>query len=326
MKAAVVGGGLFGCLTAVKLARAGVFVTLFDKLPGPLMGATRANQARIHRGYHYPRDPHMADLAGHADRLTAMFPSAVTYANHYYLLADDSLTDADQYQKAVVNAGLPWEPAKHPLVYTAQACIVAPEAFLDVDETRTIVHKRLVGSGVQREFNTEVDIAELANRFDRVVDATYGRYWPQPLRYEVCETVYIQLGPQFRGLSFVVMDGEYCSLDPRGDLHLLYDVQHSVHAVNHIPDHLAGLLDRGRVWTRHTHLDAMLQTARRFLRGIGMPQYWGSLFTVRAVLPDDGTDARPTLIRTDGNVTRVLSGKLCQAPWAADQIAAQVLP
>ncbi|HEY6012740.1 MAG TPA: FAD-dependent oxidoreductase [Candidatus Limnocylindrales bacterium] len=335
MRVAVVGGGLFGSLAAVELARAGVAVTLYERHGDLLMGATRANQGRIHRGYHYPRDPAAGGLAEHADRLVARLPGAVVQGNtHHYLIADGSLVDAVRYEQFCRAAGLPWQPSPSSLVLGDPVTVRAPEAFLDVDRARTILRRELLAAGVRvlvgASGRTAADVDALTWHYDRVVDTTYGRYWPGPLRYEVCETALIELGPRYRGQSFVVMDGPYVSLDPHGPAHMLYDVRHSVHAVSEtpeaVPEYLAPLLDRGLVRTDHTHLPDMLATARRFLSLPDRPTYLGSLFTVRAVLPDDGTDARPTLIRTDGAVTRVLAGKLCTAPWAAEQVARQLAP
>lgn len=329
MRVAVVGGGLFGATAAVELARSGADVTLYERHADLLMGATRANQGRIHRGYHYPRDPAAGELAQHADRLADRFPGAVVRGNvHRYLIADESAVDADRYRKFCAAAGLPWELLPSPLVRSGTA-IAAAEEFLDVDKAREILRRELLATGARVLVGVdgnEADLDLLADFNDHVVDATYGRYWPEPLRYEVCETVLIQLGPHYREQSFVVMDGPFISLDPHGPVHMLYDVEHSVHAVDDIPDHLAPLLDRGLVYTVHSRMHDMLDTAGRFLRDLGTPMYRGSLFTVRAVLPDDGTDARPTLIRTDGNITRILAGKLCAAPWAAEQVASRLAP
>lgn len=318
MRVAVVGGGLFGATAAVELASAGANVSLYERHADLLFGATRANQGRIHRGYHYPRDPEAGELSRHADRLTARFPGAVVHSNiHRYVIADESQVDPEDYQEFCRSAGLPWMPATSPLVRSGTV-IAARESFLDVRKARAILHRELLDVDVW--CNWQVDVERVSDLFEHVVDATYGRYWPEPLRYEVCETVLIELGPRYQGQSFVVMDGPFISLDPHGSAHMLYDVQHSVHAVGEVPEHLAPLLDRGIVRTEHTHLDAMLDTAGRFLKHLGRPAYLGSLFTTRAVLPDDGTDARPTLIRTDGNITRILAGKLCTAPWAAEQV------
>jgi len=322
VRVAVVGGGLFGATAAVDLHRSGANVTLYERHDDLLMGATRANQGRIHRGYHYPRDPNAGELSQHADRVAARFPGAVIRGNsHRYVIAADSRVDAEHYREFCASAGLRWMPATSWLVRSGTV-ISASEAFLDVRKARALLRRELHGVDVRCNAPTQID--RLAGSYDHVIDATYGRYWPEPLDYEVCETALIELPPRYRRQSFVVMDGPFISLDPHGPAHMLYDVRHSVHAVNEVPDHLSSLLDRGLVRTSHTHVDAMLDTARRFLSHLDSPVYLGSLFTVRAVLPDDGTDARPTLIRTDGNITRILAGKLCTAPWAAEQVASRL--
>src|SRR3954452_18369599 len=53
--AAVVGGGFFGCYFADHLARRGRSVVLIEREPQLMTRASLVNQARIHRGYHYPR-------------------------------------------------------------------------------------------------------------------------------------------------------------------------------------------------------------------------------------------------------------------------------
>lgn len=326
MRVAVVGGGIFGCVSAAELAREHD-VTLYERHGRLLAGASRANQGRLHRGYHYPRDPNAGELAGRAAEFENRFPATVIGGGvHHYLIAEDSRVDADTYRSFVADAGLPWWPTTSALVRegAVTACITVPERHVAVDALRATLVRELHDSGVDVAFGVEAAVDELAGQYDLVVDATYGRHWPEPLRYEVCETVLVGLGPQFAGQGFVVMDGAYISLDPHGRFHMLYDVRHSVHAVNEIPDHLAPLVDRGLVYTVHSHADAMLATARRFLAGLDQPVYRGSYFTIRAVLPDDGTDARPTLIRTEGNVVRVLAGKMVAAPWAAREIAKSI--
>lgn len=321
MRAAVVGGGVFGCTIAVELSQAGADVTLYERHRDVLMGASRANQGRVHRGYHYPRDPQAAELATRAAEFEARFGSCLVDTRQHYLVATDS--DAEAYEKSVRDAGLPWRPVDSPLVRTdaVSACIGVDERLVDADRLRDVLRRDL--ADLECRYGVSADAAELAADYDWVVDATYGRYWTQPLRYEVCETVLVQLAAEFRGQGFVVMDGDYCSVDPRDRRHMLYDVAHSVHAVDEVPGHLARLIDVGLIYTVHSRYDAMLDTARRFL-DVGTAIYCGSYFTVRAVLPDDGTDARPTLVRVDGNIVRVLAGKLAAAPWAAQRVVEAV--
>jgi len=55
--ARVLGAGIYGCMAALELAAAGFSVDLFERRQDILLGATQANQGRLHLGYHYPRSP-----------------------------------------------------------------------------------------------------------------------------------------------------------------------------------------------------------------------------------------------------------------------------
>ena len=53
--AVVVGGGFFGCMTALELRRRCPRVVLLEQADDLLLRASYHNQARVHHGYHYPR-------------------------------------------------------------------------------------------------------------------------------------------------------------------------------------------------------------------------------------------------------------------------------
>ena len=332
MKAAVIGAGIFGCTAAIELARNGVEVDLFDRHGRILQGASRANCFRLHHGYHYPRDP-QPGLARDAARFATRFPEAVDRsARHYYCVAkNDSRTTGADLLAFCDQLGLPYEPASPPqlLRSTIDTCVRVPEATVDVRVLRAALSRELVG--VRFHPNIVVDPDELTE-YDWVVQATYGHGIGRVLQWEVCETAMVRLGAQFQGQSFVVLDGPFVCLDPMPgtDQHIVYDVTNSVHSTNvgtepEIPEHLTQRIDWGLVHTPHTRVEAMLQTARRFFRGIGMPEYCGSRFTVRAVLPGvDATDARPTLVERNGRIISILSGKIATAVSAAEQVAALV--
>ncbi|HEX2418812.1 MAG TPA: FAD-dependent oxidoreductase [Micromonosporaceae bacterium] len=327
MKVAVVGGGIFGATTAAIFARAGHLVDLYEKHDNLLHGATRANQGRLHHGYHYPRSPAL-NLSEHAAGFSEMYPEAVVAGtqNYYCIAAADSKVSGPDYLDFCDRNGLSYETTKPEQVHgdAIDVCVRVPEAFIDVVALRELVLRELAQRNVTIHFGSEVDSRKL-DGYDWIVNATYGRDWHSPLRYEVCETAVIALDQSFAKKSFVVMDGPFISLDPIAgqDCHMLYDVVHSVHAHNvglvpEIPTNLAALVDRGPVATPLTRVADMLRTARRFLDNLTDVEYRGSYFTVRAVLPNvEGTDERPTLIRRDGSHISILSGKVDMAPWAA---------
>lgn len=336
MRVAVIGAGVFGATTAVELARSGAQVDLFEAGHDILEGATARCQARLHSGYHYPRSDSTALAAKvGAVEFAGRFPEAIRKAQHHYVIAEDSKVSADDYLAFCDRIGLPYEVVEPTLVHRAQVTVKVPEAFVDVPVLRRLLKRDLLLAGVNLHLRHWADPASLRG-YDLTVVATYGRPWSRPLRYEVCEVALVELG-HYKDLSFVVLDGDYVSLDPHGAAHMLYDVKHTVHSANvgyapAVPEHLVPLLGRwGAAPTKVSRFDDMLDSASRHLRmlgrnGQGVAIYHGSLFSVRAVLPDvDATDERPTLVERDGNVVGILPGKICTAVAAARQVAAEAL-
>jgi len=332
VRAAVVGAGIYGATIAVDLARAGHQVDLYERHRDLLHGATRGNQARLHSGYHYPRSMATA-LAAKADaaRFAARFPNAINRRNtHVYAVASEgSLTSPAAYlefcEELDAGARVTLTPS---LLQGVEVCVRVPEAVVNVTAVREQLRRELRHAGVTFTRDAEVDPEALDH--DLVVVATYGRGWPAPLRWEVCEVALVNLDARYAFRSFVILDGPFCSVDPLADRagHALYHVDATVRAANvglapRVPERLAHLLDRGPVPAPHSNLGVMLDGARRFFRHLDDPAYLGSLFTVRAVLPDvDATDERPTLYHRDGRLLHVLAGKIDGAPTAAERVVA----
>ena len=324
MRAAVVGAGLFGCVAAVELAKAGHHVDLYERHRGILNGASRASLGRLHRGYHYPRslDTALATLSG-SDSFAKRFPAAVSSDTvHHYLIAEGSRTSAEDFLAFCDLLELPYILDSTCLAKNVELCVWVPEAVINVDTLRALLHCDL------REHLVRVRLGEAGRPdmpgYDLTVCATYGRYWPGKLRTEVTEVAVVQLPAKFAGQSLVVLDGPFGCVDPLPGtkLHLLYHVEHSVHAVDEVPDRLRPLLDAGNVDTRHSRARQMASALQPYL-DLGPLEHYGSLFTLRSVLPDvDDTDERPTLVRREGSTIHVLSGKLDTAITAALQVVA----
>lgn len=336
MKVAVIGGGVFGATAAIELANSGAQVDLFEAGRDILDGATARCQARLHSGYHYPRSDATALTAkAGAVQFAERFPEAIRTAEHHYVIAEDSKVSADAYLAFCVRLGLPYEVVEPRQVHHAQVTVKVPEAFVDVPVLRRLLRRDLAFAGVRVNLGHWADPASLRG-YDLTVVATYGQPWSRPLRYEVCEVALVEVSG-YHGQSFVTLDGDYTSLDPFNRAHMLYDVKHTVHAANVgyapvVSEHLVPLLGRwGAAPTKVSRYEAMLDSAGRHLRGLGRNGqgiciYHGSLFSIRAVLPDvDATDERPTLVERDGNVVSILSGKICTAVSAARQVVDAVM-
>src|SRR4030095_15979847 len=97
VKVAVIGGGIFGCTIAVDPARARAKVDPFEGRSDILISAPSGCQARLHRGYHYPRSDSAAIAARDAFfNFMERYPAAIRRLNHFYAIAPDSKTTPDE--------------------------------------------------------------------------------------------------------------------------------------------------------------------------------------------------------------------------------------
>src|SRR6185503_11570138 len=110
MKIAVIGGGGFGLMTATRLAEAGEAVTLFERLPSLMQGAS-ANANRLHQGFHYPRHEKTArQCARGCELLAAEFPAAIIggVSNTYFIASEGSLTSPAEFLEFCRRLDLPY--------------------------------------------------------------------------------------------------------------------------------------------------------------------------------------------------------------------------
>lgn len=333
MRVLVVGGGLYGCVAAVELARAGHRVTLREKQPEILFGATRANQGRIHRGFHYPRSLETAAEAElSAGVFEKRFASAVYGAatqQHWYGIATPGETTSHQYSVFLEGLSSRWSSARRPdwtanLDWTIETY---EERCVDATLLRAALYRELALAHVELQFGPYRPLRDRPGQ-DRVVVATYGIGWPAPLQWEVVE-VCLFLAPDdpMRNKGIVVLDGPFCSVDPMADgRHMVYDVEASVHhrSVGYSPDvpsNLRDLVDAGELTTLCSRWREIQARASRFVPAIGESLYEGSMFTLRAVLPGhEATDARPWQVEQIGNNINVLPGKLASCLSAAARV------
>ncbi len=115
----VIGGGIFGCYSALYLAGKGAKVALIEKEDRLFQKASLVNQARLHSGYHYPRSVATAAMSDeHKERFTQEHRPFVNAAFEKYYAIDrfGSFTDPVQFERFCEYLKIPCERiAAHPL-------------------------------------------------------------------------------------------------------------------------------------------------------------------------------------------------------------------
>jgi glycine/D-amino acid oxidase-like deaminating enzyme len=340
MRVAVIGGGLFGCTTAIHLARAGHAVHLYDAKADLMCGATAATYARLHRGYHYPRSPETGreSRAAEASFRAEYGEAVIDGGKQAYLVAEGGHVTPDQYRAFLEGEDLQFFQEDN------RFDVVEPR--VNLTSLVACVRRKVADSGVTARLGTRITkrtVDGLRDGFDRIVVASYSRLNAvlgmlgceiAEYKFQIVEKPVVRLPDEFRSRSIVVIDGPFGCIDPLDDtpFHVLGHVVRTIHAENvgygaDIPAHLANCLDRGLTpdWT-HTRFRAVADDLARYVPGVETAEHVASTLTVRAVLAGvEKTDARPTLVeRMDSQVIKVFSGKLGTAVRAARDVEREV--
>lgn len=320
MKIAVIGAGVFGCVVALDLKEhISNDVTLFDLNDDILQGASKVNQYRLHRGYHYPRSVETALQSKQGfESFKHRFPECVTdYGiDHYYGLAKGSISATD-YIKFLDEVGLSYSlrDVKDSIFNPNEvsAAFVVDEQSLDYNRFKQRLQNDLIETDVKVQLNTKFNPKQL-NEFDLVINCTYSNInylLPEEQRinyqFELVEKCKVSF--LLDKVSGVVLDGDYMCIDPTGDgnEHQLGHVKHGVRYTNigHFPDDLMNyrpnFSNRGEIVTdfrRYFNIESFY---------FGQTQY-----IVRTVLPNrEHDDARPSYItKHNDGLYSIFSGKI----------------
>jgi glycine/D-amino acid oxidase-like deaminating enzyme len=337
--AAVVGGGFFGCYFADHLARRGRSVVLLERESQLMTRASLVNQARIHRGYHYPRSLLTGiRSAANYERFGSDFANCVDASRpaYYAVARSSSNVTARQYRRFCETIGVPIRPAP-PAVRrlfsseTIEEVFAVEEIVFDAVKLRHAVERRLAESAVT--VRVDADVARIADGAilvaDRQIEANevfvctyagtndlFARSGMAALRlkHELVEMALIEPPPELAGIGVTVMCGPFFSTIPfpsRG-LHTLSHVRYTPHYAWSDPQVDVAAVFRD--FRRRTQYPQMIRDAQRYLPGIAAARYVESLWEVKTILPQsDANDSRPILYHRDAaspHVTVILGAKI----------------
>ena len=354
---AIIGGGIFGCMTALALADRGFEVILAELQNDILLGATKNNFNRVHYGYHYPRDLETALQSKDGfDAFVKTFSGCITdgFPNFYFVADELSKTSPEQYLEFCKNAGLGGEtitPDEIPLkVNKCSLGVKVHEVVYDHDLLRDQIREAFrERKGIRVKADAGVDeIRRDGDGFtlvlasgetiacDAVINSTYtniNRFdamvgLPSANRqYEY--TVVPVVETNFDKIGIAIMDGPFPSIMPYGrkDLSLLYHVEHSV-----IATEVTGQVDQD--WLRpetspfrDVDKAALFERFRdgcaEYIPAIGDTRLVGFMEGPRMVMAyHDDDDARPSLInkQNGGRYITIFSGKVDHSLKVADDV------
>jgi hypothetical protein len=137
-----------------------------------------------------------------------------------------------------------------------------------------------------------------------------------PLKVEMAELALVEVPPLLRSVGVTIMCGPFFSFMPfpAGGLHTLSHVRYTPHHA--WQDGIDGVDSRELFERapRRSHFDFMQKDARRYMPIAGELVHKGSLWELKALLPQsESDDSRPILFKRDAGIpglTCVLGGKI----------------
>ena len=356
MNVAVIGAGIFGVLTALRLSFAGHAVTIFERESDIMLGASLNNQNRLHLGYHYPRDSETAQqcILGF-EKFKQEFSDCLltNFSNAYFIAQENSLTSPEAFLKFCVDNNLPCEPIDlptfEPRVANVALGICTHETVFDSSLVRAKLWQRIAESDISVRLACEIwHINRTATDFrlftrsgsfpfDAVVNCCYADinrfsselgYTP-PLRQFQYTTLAIISLPWELPTGIIVLDGKFTSILPFGRTgnYILSHVEHTVIARETAPR----MQPEWRAGTPFQRLDKerwfenIIADSGEFIPDLTSAKLQGFLHGPRMLLASAYNDARPSIVEQPmpgENYVTVFSGKIDHAIWVPDAVLA----
>ena len=325
--AVVIGGGFFGCETALELKRLGFSrIVLAEREGDILRRASFVNQARVHNGYHYPRAPATAARSHrNFERFVVDYSDAVMHGlEKYYAIARGSRVSADQFEAFCQRIGAKIRPASHEVnslfaAGTIERVFRVEELAFDAEKLAARLRAELAASDIDVQLGTaarvtsfddggvDVDLVGTARRARFVFNCTYsdlafaGVDVKTVIKRELAEMALISPPPQLTGRGFTVMDGPFFSVMPfpPAGLHTLSHVRYTPHE---------SALGDVRLRALRSNALAMVRDATRYMPCLSHAVIRKSLFEIKAVLQrSEDDDGRPILVERNDEAGRIFS-------------------
>ncbi len=349
--AVVIGGGFYGCCLALHLRRdLGLARVAVVERENRLLGrASYSNQARVHGGYHYPREFTTAYRSRmNFDRFTTLYREAVVddFVKLYAVTRRGSRITARQFERSMSAIGAPMKPAsrRHTALFSGalvEAVYETQEYAFDALRLARMISSDLDDAGVHVILETEALVD--ARRADGVLlrlegkeesssavarcvfNCTYGRLAHVPgipapragLKYQVTEMCLVDVPRELKNIGVTVMDGPFfsCMPFPSRGLHSLSHVRYTPRLSwlgTEIPDRdpYAFL----KTWNHDSAFAIMVRDSARYLPLLSRAEHKDSLIEIKVLLvANDSDDGRPILVEGEpapGQVVSLLGGKL----------------
>ena len=348
MNIGIIGSGFFGITLGLILSKKHN-VTIYEKKNDILQGASRINQFRFHRGYHYPRSiKTIKEIQKSYNDFIKFYGNDIfSKTDNYYAIArEDSKINFNEYIKILRKNHLPFKIVKNKKYISSKisGLILSNEKNLNYFKLKKKIKKMIKkNKNLKIVFNCRIN-KSTAKMYDRVFIVTYqnnnhvlkklGFRASKKYKFELIEKIIVELKKPLRKKSFVVADGKFVCIDPYlgTKYHLLSDVLHSKLEVFEGYDprfkaHQKKLIDKNGInKVNKSNFNHFLSHSSEYLPFLKNAKFIKSLFIVRTLKRNvEKTDERTSeFTKINNKYYTILSSKWNTCVTLAKKIERQL--
>lgn len=336
MNVIVIGAGIFGTSIAVKLREKNYDVTLVESNSDIMMEASKLNHNRLHYGFHYPRSLETAkqSLDGYESFYRTFKDSICNDFPNYYLVENNSNVNSFQYKSFCDKLGLEYTtetPDINMDLSRIESSYRTKEPIYDFEGVKKTLKEILLNSGVNVIFNNKVINKSTFEKYDVIINTTYSNI------NEINETLGIPkiklrlqkvVIPIFKmnmeRIGLTIMDGEFCSILPKGfdpNTFLLYHVKYSV--IKSLDSYIVPSDWKIKEENMEEIVDTIYKESGKYFKFLEDAEPIGYWESIRA-LPINDDDSRISdinLYESEGKkIITLVSGKITTCMYIGDLI------
>ena len=303
-KILIIGSGIFGTNLALVLSKK-FMVTIYEKKKGILNQASKINQFRFHKGYHYPRSQETVNEIKQSEKIFfKKYKKNKSFGetkNYYAIAKKNSKINFNQYIKFLKKNNLKYKINNNYFSDKIESSILSQEKNLNYFNFKKNVLKLLnKNKRIKINYNKVATKKDL-KKYDFIFICAYSQnnnvlnqIGIKPLekfKYELVEKTVVQLPAFYKNKSFIVMDGEFLNVDPYlgTKYHLLSSVKYSkIEIVKKIypifrSQRKRFLTDKIHKDKKNSNFEKIIKTGSQFMPFLKEAKYIGSYFIVRTL-------------------------------------------
>lgn len=345
----VIGGGIFGLYAASIMSSKNAKVALLEKETSVFNRASKVNQSRVHRGYHYPRSFETAlKTSNYYHRFCNDFNFALLkpFRQYYAISNDNSKVTAKDYIKFCKKLNIPYKEVNSSIFFQRnkvsamfevdEACfnyLKIKDYFLEKFKNNRNVDIFYGTFPISSEISDSNYILEINSSPKEliapiIINTTYknvneiNRMFGFPeykVKYELCELELCEVDEILTNNGLTILDGPFFSFMPFADgkISTLSSVHHTPIDTSYIgpQNEKCNLLNRSEIKSdSYSPWADMKSLAKSYLKQNLFFEYKTSIFEIKPIMiSSEEDDSRPTFVKSNSTkplFISVLAGKI----------------